>query len=56
MSNPFHLRANIDRLWRRSADHNPGCVRVAALDAIVRELYAPRRQNPAKKESFLAKT
>ena len=38
MPNPFHLRASIDRLWRRSAEHNPGHLRVKALDAIVREL------------------
>ena len=41
MPNPFHLRAKIDRLWRRSAEHNPGYLRVKALDAIVRELFAP---------------
>ncbi len=41
MPNPFHLRTTIDRLWRRSAEHNPGYIRVKALDAIVRELFAP---------------
>ncbi len=41
MPNPFHLRARIDHLWRRSADHNPGYLRVKALDTIVRELFAP---------------
>ena len=41
MPNPFHLRAKIDRLWRHSAEHNPGYLRVKALDAIVRELFAP---------------
>ena len=41
MPNPFHLRARIDRLWRRSGDHNPGYIRLKALDAIVRELFAP---------------
>ncbi len=41
MPNPYHLRARIDRLWRRSADHNPGYIRIKALNAIVRELFAP---------------
>ena len=54
MRNPFHLRANIDRLWRRSADHNPGYVRVAALDAIVRELYAPNERARANYQLYLA--
>ena len=53
MPNPFHLRANIDRLWRRSADHNAGYVRVAALDAIVRELYAPNDRARANHELYL---
>ncbi|MXV79439.1 MAG: hypothetical protein F4X58_10620 [Chloroflexi bacterium] len=53
MTNPFHLRANIDRLWRRSGDHNPGYVRVAALDAIVRELYAPTDRARANQQLYL---
>ena len=44
MPNPFHLRTTIDRLWRRSAEHNPGYIRVKALDTIVRELFAPNPQ------------
>ena len=44
MPNRYHLRATIDRLWRRSADHNPGYIRVKALNAIVRELFAPNPQ------------
>ena len=54
MPNQFHLRANIDRLWRRSGDHNPGYVRVAALDAIVRELFAPNDRARANHELYLA--
>ncbi len=41
MPNPYHFRARIDRLWRCSGDHNPGYIRLKALNAIVRELYAP---------------
>ena len=46
MPNPFHFRANIDRLWRRADDRrHRGYLRVKALDAIVRELFA--RNNPS---------
>ena len=44
MPNRFHLRARMDNLWRQSADHNPGYIRLRALNAIVRELYAPTEQ------------
>ena len=54
MPNQFHLRANIDRLWRRSGDHNPGYIRVAALDAIVRELHAPNDRARANYQLYLA--
>ena len=54
MPNPFHLRANIDRLWRRSEEHNPGYLRVKALDAIVRELFAPNPQARLKHQLYLA--
>ena len=41
MPNPFHFRANIDRLWRRADNRrHRGYIRVKALDAIVRELFA----------------
>ena len=33
MPNPFHLRTTIDRLWRRSAEHNSSYILVNALDA-----------------------
>ena len=32
MANRFHLRTIIDRLWQRSAQHNPGYIRVKALN------------------------
>ncbi|MDE2966808.1 MAG: hypothetical protein OXS30_04875 [Chloroflexota bacterium] len=44
MPNQFNLRARMDHLWRQSADHNPGYIRLRALGAIVRELYAPTEQ------------
>ncbi len=54
MPNPFHLRASIDRLWRRSAEHNPGYIRVKALDAIVRELFAPNPRARLNHQLYLA--
>ncbi|MYE06523.1 MAG: hypothetical protein F4Y04_04760 [Chloroflexi bacterium] len=44
MPNQFNLRARMDNLWRQSGDHNPGYIRLKALGAIVRELYAPTEQ------------
>jgi len=54
MPNPFHFHAKIDRLWRRSADHNPGYIRVKALDAIVRELFAPNPRARLNYRIYLA--
>ena len=55
MPNPFHFRANIDRLWRRADDRrNRGYIRVKALDAIVRELFAPNPRAQANYAMYLA--
>ena len=54
MPNPFHFHAKIDRLWRRSAEHNPGYIRVKALDAIVRELFAPNPRARLNYRIYLA--
>ena len=54
MPNPFHYRARIDHLWRRSADHNPGYIRLKALNAIVRELLAPTPRARLNHEMYLA--
>ena len=53
MPNQFHLRAKFDRLWRRSEAHNPGYIRLAALDAIVRELHAPNDRARANYQLYL---
>ena len=51
MPNPFHFRAKIDQLWRRADDRrNRGYLRVKALDAIVRELFA--RNNPRAQANY----
>ena len=53
MPNPFHLRARIDHLWRRSDEHNPGYLRIKALDTIVRELFAPNPQARLNHQLYL---
>ncbi|MCY3569896.1 MAG: hypothetical protein OXH19_00975 [Chloroflexi bacterium] len=54
MPNPFHFRARIDRLWRRSGDHNPGYIRLKALNAVVRELFAPNDRARRNYRMYLA--
>lgn len=54
MPNPFHYRAKIDRLWRRTAEHNPGYIRLKALNTIVRELIAPTPQARLNHQLYLA--
>ncbi len=54
MPNPYHYRARIDRLWRRSEPHNPGYIRLKALNAIVRELFAPNERARLNHEMYLA--
>ena len=51
MPNPFHYRAKIDRLWRRTAEHNPGYIRLKALNTIVRELHRPNSHRPGSTTS-----
>ena len=54
MPNPYHFRAKIDRLWRRSGDHNPGYIRLKALNAIVRELFAPNERARLNHQLYFA--
>ena len=54
MPNPYHFRARIDRLWRRSGDHNPGYIRLKALNAVVRELFAPNDRARQNYQLYLA--
>ncbi|MCY3572331.1 MAG: hypothetical protein OXH19_13470 [Chloroflexi bacterium] len=54
MPNPYHFRARIDRLWRSSEDHNPGYIRIKALDAIVDELFAPNDRARQNHQLYLA--
>ena len=54
MPNPFHFRANIDRLWRRANSNAPTFRRLNSLDAIVRELYAPNDRARRNYQLYLA--
>ena len=54
MPNAYHFRARIDRLWRRSGDHNPGYIRLKALNAVVRELFAPNDRARLNYQRYLA--
>ena len=53
MPNPFHYRARIDRLWRRSEPHNPGYIRLKALNTIVRELIVPTPRAQSNYQMYL---
>ena len=54
MPNAFHYRARIDRLWRRTAEPNPAYIRLKALDAVVRELFAPTERARLNHQLYLA--
>ena len=52
--NPFHFRASIDRLWRRANSNVPAYRRLNALDAVVRELFAPNDRARRNHRMYLA--
>ena len=54
MPNPFHYRAAIDNLWRRANGNAPAYRRLNALDAIVRELFAPNDRARLNYQTYLA--
>ena len=54
MPNPYHFRANIDRLWRRANAPGPGYKQLNALDAVVRELFAPNERARRNYQLYLA--
>ncbi|MDE2986991.1 MAG: hypothetical protein OXT70_02920 [Chloroflexota bacterium] len=54
MPNPFHYRAAIDNLWRRANSNAPAYRRLNALDAIVRELFAPTERARLNYQRYLA--
>ncbi|MYA01108.1 MAG: hypothetical protein F4038_05475 [Chloroflexi bacterium] len=53
-TNPFHFRAKIDRLWRRANSNAPAHRRLDALDAVVRELFAPNDRARRNHRMYLA--
>ncbi len=54
MPNPYHLRARIDRLWRRANSSLPGYIRLKALDTVARELYRPTDRARQNVKMYLA--
>ena len=54
MPNPFHFRANIDRLWRQANSDAPAYRRLNALDMVVRELFAPNERASLNYQRYLA--
>ena len=54
MTNRFHFRARIDNLWRRANGNAPAYRQLHALDAVVRELFAPNDRARANYRTYLA--
>ena len=54
MPNPYHFRANIDRLARYAHGPAPAYRRLDALDAIVREMYARTERARLNYQMYLA--
>ena len=54
MPNPFHYRARIDRLWRRANGRQPAYLRLNALNALVRELFATNERARLNYRLYLA--
>ena len=53
MPNPYHFRANMDRLWRQ-ANSGPAYKQLNALDALVREMHAPNERARRNYQLYLA--
>ncbi|MDE2988550.1 MAG: hypothetical protein OXT70_10965 [Chloroflexota bacterium] len=54
MPNPYHLKTNIDRLWRHANSDAPAYRRLKSLDAIARELFAPTDRARLNYQRYLA--
>ncbi len=54
MPNPYHFRANIDRLWRRATGSLPAYIRLRALNAVAREIYPSNDRTRANYQMYLA--
>ncbi len=53
MPNPYHFRANMDRLWRQ-ANSGSAYKQLNALDALVREMHAPNERARRNYQIYLA--
>ena len=54
MPNPYHFRAAMDRLWRRANGPVPAYKQLDALDALVREMFAPNERARRNHRLYLA--
>jgi len=54
MPNPYHFRANIDRLWRQANSNVAAYRRLNALDMVVRELFAHTERARLNYQRYLA--
>ena len=54
MPNPYRFKAHIDRLWRHATSEAPAYRRLKALDAVVRELFAPNERARLNHRMYLA--
>ncbi|MYJ92244.1 MAG: hypothetical protein F4038_04235, partial [Chloroflexi bacterium] len=54
MPNPYHLKTNIDRLWRHANSDAPAYRRLKSLDAIARELFAHTERARLNYQRYLA--
>ena len=54
MPNPYHFRANIDRLWLEANSNAPAYRRLNALNKVVRELFAPTDRARLNYQLYLA--
>ena len=54
MPNPYRFKAHIDQLWRHATSEAPAYRRLKALDAVVRELFAPNDRARLNHQRYLA--
>ena len=54
MPNPYHFKANIDRLWRHSGSDAPAYRRLTSLNKVMRQLFAHTERARLNYQRYLA--
>ena len=54
MPNPYHFKANIDRLWRHSGSDAPAYRRLISLNKVMRQLFAHTERARLNYQRYLA--